>query len=71
MEIGKTLIFMGGVLIVLGVLYTVFSQNGGIPRFPGDIYIKRENMTFYFPIVTSIVLSIVLSVVFYILRNRL
>lgn len=69
MDIGKTLIFMGGVLVVLGVLYTLFSQNGGIPRLPGDIYIKRENMTFYFPVVTSVLLSVTISVVLYFFRR--
>ena len=59
MEFGKLLIFLGIILIVAG-LFVSF-----VGRLPGDIYIKKENFTFYFPITTSIVLSIVLSLLLY------
>lgn len=58
---GKMLIIAGIVLIVVGLAWQV------IGRLPGDIVIKKGNTTFYFPIVTSIVISIVLSLVFYII----
>ncbi len=63
MEIGRLIIATGIILIIVGVVLTFFSGASGIPRLPGDIYIKRDNFTFYFPIVTSILISIVLSVV--------
>ena len=59
MEFGKLLIFLGIVLIVAGLFISF------VGRLPGDIYIKKENFTFYFPITTSIVLSIVLSLLLY------
>nr|WP_084275571.1 DUF2905 domain-containing protein [Nitratiruptor tergarcus] len=59
MDFGKVLIFIGITLIVVG-LFIQF-----IGRLPGDIYIKKDNFTFYFPITTSIVLSIVLSLLLY------
>ncbi len=59
MEFGKLLIFLGIVLIVAGLFISF------VGRLPGDIYIKKENFTFYFPITTSIVLSIVLSFLLY------
>jgi len=62
---GKILIFFGAILIFLGL---IFSFTGRIPYFgklPGDIYIKKENFTFYFPITTCILVSIILSVIFY------
>lgn len=58
---GKMLIIAGIVLIVVGLAWQV------IGRLPGDIVIKKGNTTFYFPIVTSIVISIVLSLVFYLI----
>ena len=59
MEFGKLLIFLGIILIVAGLFISF------VGRLPGDIYIKKENFTFYFPITTSIVLSIVLSFLLY------
>jgi uncharacterized protein HemY len=66
---GKILIFFGAILIFLGL---IFSFAGKIPCFgklPGDIYIKRENFTFYFPITTCILISIILSVIFYLISR--
>ncbi len=60
---GKILIFLGFFLIILG---TVFLFGGKIPFFgklPGDIYIKKENFAFYFPLTTSILISIILSLI--------
>ncbi len=59
MEFGKLLVFLGIILIVAGLFISF------VGRLPGDIYIKKENFTFYFPITTSIVLSIVLSLLLY------
>ena len=56
----RTLIIAGLVLVGIGLLIKL-----GLPigRLPGDIVIKREHSTFYFPIVTCIVLSVVLSLI--------
>ncbi|MRI58385.1 MAG: DUF2905 domain-containing protein [Epsilonproteobacteria bacterium] len=59
-EFGKIFIFIGVALILIGF----FIQFVG--RLPGDIYIKRDNFVFYFPITTSIVLSILFSLLLYI-----
>lgn len=58
---GKMLMVMGVVLIVVGFLWQF------IGKLPGDIVYKKGNTTFYFPIVTSIVVSIVLSLIFYVI----
>ena len=58
-EIGKLLIGMGVVLILFGLFVSV------VGKLPGDIVIKKEHFTFYFPIATSILLSVVFSLVFY------
>ncbi|GIW50082.1 MAG: Holliday junction ATP-dependent DNA helicase RuvB [Anoxybacillus sp.] len=63
MNVPKTIMLLGVVLIVVGFLMQ-FIKLG---RLPGDIVIKKENATFYFPIMTSIILSVVLSLIFYII----
>ncbi|MBI5663926.1 MAG: DUF2905 domain-containing protein [Nitrospirae bacterium] len=48
-------------------------RNSGIPflgRLPGDIFIQRKNMSFYFPVATSILLSIILTLIFYFLGRK-
>ncbi|SFA38673.1 Protein of unknown function [Parageobacillus thermantarcticus] len=59
----KFIMTVGAVLIIIGFLMQ-FMKLG---RLPGDIIIRKGNTTFYFPVVTSILLSIVLSLIFYIL----
>lgn len=68
-QVGKTIILMGIILIVVGGLFLLLGK-GGLPKLPGDIYIKKDNFVFYFPWVTSIVVSIVLSIIFYIISRR-
>ena len=54
---------IGGVLLVLGF----FMQFIKLGRLPGDIVIKKENATFYFPIVTSIIVSVLISAILFII----
>lgn len=66
----KTCVLLGGVLIVLGVLLMAGGRlHLPIGRLPGDIVYRGKNTTFYFPIVTSIVLSVVLSLILYIVSR--
>jgi hypothetical protein len=64
---------VGRVLIALGVLLVAagLAVQLGLPlgRLPGDIVIRRGNATFYFPIVTGLLLSVVLSIVAALLRR--
>ncbi len=60
-EIGRVLIITGVVLIVLGLVFNLLGWIPGLGRLPGDIYIRRENFVFFFPITTMIIISIVLS----------
>ncbi len=64
MRVGQLLIVSGIVLVVVGVLFTL-----GMGRLPGDIVIRGKNTTFYFPIVTSILLSVILSFIFWLIRR--
>jgi hypothetical protein len=58
----KMFMIIGAVLLILGFLM----QFIHIGKLPGDIIIKKGNTTFYFPIVTSILLSVLLSLIFFI-----
>lgn len=70
--LGKILIGIGLGIAAIGVLLAGVDRIPGLGnafswlgKLPGDISIKRENFSFYFPIATSIVLSIILSLLFY------
>jgi hypothetical protein len=64
----RTLIVLGFVLLAAGLLWPLIGKLG-LGQLPGDIYIERPNYSFYFPIMTSLLLSVVLSVILW-LANR-
>ncbi|MED1204765.1 DUF2905 domain-containing protein [Heyndrickxia acidicola] len=61
----KTLMVIGGIIFFVGFLLQ-FIKLG---KLPGDILVKKGNMTVYFPVMTSIILSIILSVIMYIISR--
>ena len=65
-DLGKLFMMLGFFLLLIGFLLS-FSDKipFNIGRLPGDVYIKKENFSFYFPVTTSILLSIILSAVLY------
>ena len=64
----RFLIVLGFVILVVGLLWPYLSKLG-LGRLPGDIVIERENTTFYFPLVTCLLLSVVLSLILWV-ANR-
>jgi hypothetical protein len=66
---GKLLILLGVLIVVIGVLLLIGEKIPWAGRLPGDIMIKKEKFTFYFPITTSIVISIILTVLFALFRK--
>jgi len=71
-HLGKILIIAGIILIITGiVVYFAGDKLGWIGHLPGDIRIEKENMRFYFPITTMIILSIVASFIFWLIRKML
>jgi hypothetical protein len=64
----KFLIIFGLALVAIGLLWPVLSKIG-LGRLPGDIVIERENVRFYFPIVTSLLVSAVLTAVLWLLNR--
>jgi len=61
-DIGRLLLLLGVLIALVGAGLLVAGRIPGLGRLPGDIVVHRGPVTFYFPIVTSIVLSIVLTV---------
>ena len=69
-DLGKLLIVLGIVLVIVGVLLIVGGRaHLPLGRLPGDIVYRGKNTTFYFPLVTSILLSIILTLVLYVVNR--
>jgi len=64
--VGKTLVLIGLAIAGIGLLIML-----GLPlgRLPGDIAVKRDNFSFYFPLTTSIILSIILTLILTMFRR--
>ena len=67
--LGKSLIIFGIFMIAFGIIITFAGKNSWLGRLPGDIYIKRDNFTFYFPLATSILLSVIVSFIFWLIKK--
>ncbi|HWP56919.1 MAG TPA: DUF2905 domain-containing protein [Candidatus Acidoferrales bacterium] len=67
--IGKILIFLGLTLVLVGVVLSLAPKIPWLGQLPGDIYVKRDNFTFYFPLTTCILISLILSLVLYLFRR--
>jgi len=68
-ETAKIIIVIGVVLVIVG-LVMLFLQKAPFPgKLPGDIVIKKENFTFYFPFATSIIISIIVSLILYLISK--
>ena len=65
---GRWLIIAGVLLVVLGLAWPLVTKLG-LGRLPGDIHIERDGFSFYFPIVTGLVISVVVSLVLWFLRK--
>lgn len=67
-NIGKLLLAIGGVIALVGILF-LFLGRFGLGRLPGDILIKRDNLTIYLPITTMVLVSILFTLIFSIFRR--
>ncbi len=61
--LGRILIGVGLFVVILGVLLVLSPKIPFLGRLPGDLVFQRENVTIYFPVVTSILLSVVLTII--------
>jgi hypothetical protein len=62
MDVQRFLIGFGLIILAIGLAWPIVTRLG-LGRLPGDIVIQRDNFTFYFPLVTCLVLSVVLSII--------
>jgi hypothetical protein len=68
-ELGKLLVIVGLVLVVVGVLLWSGVGRGWLGRLPGDIHYSRGNFTFYFPLMTCVLVSLVLTLILWLVRK--
>ncbi|WP_455375130.1 DUF2905 domain-containing protein [Kaarinaea lacus] len=68
MNFPRFFIILGIIFLIIGLLWPVL-QKMGLGRLPGDIVYERDNVKFYFPIVTSIIISLLLSLFFWFFKK--
>jgi len=68
-EMGKLLVVVGLVLVAVGVLLWSGLGRGWLGRLPGDVHYARGNFSFYFPVVTCLLLSVVLTLLLWLFRR--
>jgi hypothetical protein len=64
----RFLVVLGLAIVVAGLLWPYLAQLG-LGRLPGDIVIQRENMTFYFPLMTCLLVSVLFSLIFWVVNR--
>jgi hypothetical protein len=68
-DLGRMLMLLGGALFAGGALLTLAGKLPWFGRLPGDIVVERGPVTFYFPIVTCVIVSVALSLLFWLFRR--
>ncbi|MDI6871828.1 MAG: DUF2905 domain-containing protein [Bacillota bacterium] len=68
--LGRLLMVAGAVLFAAGLALTAAGRFPAIGRLPGDIYLRRGNFVFYFPLTTGLLVSLLLTLVFRLLSRR-
>ena len=69
-DLGKSLVVIGLLIAVLGVVLVLVGRVPWLGRLPGDIHIQRGNWSFYFPVVTSLIVSVLLTRLFWLFGRR-
>jgi hypothetical protein len=69
-DIGKTLLVLGLLIALTGLVLLFVGRVPWIGRLPGDIHVQRGNWSFYFPLGTSILLSLLLTLLFWLFGRR-
>jgi Protein of unknown function (DUF2905) len=68
-DLGRILFLIGLVLVVAGAILWKTGGLGGLGRLPGDLFVQRGGGTFYFPVVTCIVVSVVVTLLGWLFRR--
>jgi hypothetical protein len=70
--LGKIIVVIGIIMVIAGIILWLFGDKlNWIGNLPGDIKVKRENFSFYFPVTTMILLSIAISFIIWLIRKFL
>lgn len=69
-ELGRALIIFGVIFVAVGVVLMFADKIPLLGRLPGDIVIRRRNVTFYFPLATGILLSIILTLILNLITRK-
>jgi uncharacterized membrane protein YkgB len=67
--LGKMLVLLGVFIILIGLLLMVGDKIPWVGKLPGDIVIKKEKFTFYFPLATCILISLLITLFFALFRK--
>jgi hypothetical protein len=68
MSTSRVLILIGAAILLIGLLWPWLSKLG-LGRLPGDIVVRREGFSIYFPIVTCLIISALASLIFWLFRR--
>jgi hypothetical protein len=61
--LARTLIIIGGIIVLAGIVLLLAGKIPLLGKLPGDINFKGKNFTFYFPVVTCLVVSVILTLI--------
>lgn len=67
-QVGRFLIVIGMVILLIGIAFALLGKLG-VGKLPGDFVLRRGNFTFYFPLMTSVILSLLLTLLFWFFRR--
>ncbi len=68
-DLGRSLLIIGAVIAAIGGAIMLFGKLPWLGRLPGDLYLKRDSFTLFFPLTTCIILSAVISLILWLLRK--
>ena len=68
-DLGKMLCLLGVILVIAGGILWKTGGLGGLGQLPGDIFVRKGSSTFYFPIVTCILISVILTLLSWLFRR--
>lgn len=67
--IGKSLIVIGIIIALAGMVFTFYDKIPFLGKLPGDINVEKKNFKFYFPVTTSIIISVLATLILYIINR--
>ena len=69
MPTGKLLIIAGLLIALIGMVITFAPKIPSLGKLPGDLHIKRDNFSFYFPLTTGLLISLLASLIFWLFKK--